>query len=281
MSWRAHYSVGVSAQPRPVGSITRGTTNPNRLRRADRYLTGVLAPLVRRAHDPLLVDLGFGAAPITAVELWQRARTVRPDVEVMGIEIDPDRVAAAQQHARPGLSFRRGGFEIPTGSRSPVFVRAFNVLRQYPVEEVPAAWHLACGRLAPGGVLMDGTCDEIGRLATWLCCTVEGPRTFTVSMRPGAFTVPSDVAARLPKALIHRNVPGERVHAFLAAADAAWLANAALSPFGHRQRWTAMCRDLRAAGWPVLHGPHRWRLGELTVPWSAVAPDEPGWRVEG
>ena len=39
--------------------------------------------------------------------------------------------------------------------------------------------------------------------------------------------------------------------------------------------------DLRAAGWPVLHGPHRWRLGELTVPWSAVAPDEPGWRVEG
>ena len=38
-----------------MGSITRGTTNPNRLRRADRYLTGVLAPLVRRAHDPLLV----------------------------------------------------------------------------------------------------------------------------------------------------------------------------------------------------------------------------------
>ena len=62
------------------------------------------------------------------------------------------------------------------------------------------------------------------------------------------------------------------VGAMLAAADAAWLANAALSPFGPRQRWNAMCRDLKFTGWPVLHGPARWRLGELTVPWDAVAP---------
>lgn len=53
-------------QQRPVGSVTRGTTNPNRLRRADRYLTGVLAPVLRGATDPLLVDLGFGAAPVTS-----------------------------------------------------------------------------------------------------------------------------------------------------------------------------------------------------------------------
>ncbi|RLZ03006.1 SAM-dependent methyltransferase [Kocuria tytonicola] len=264
------------SQPRPVGSITRGTTNPNRLRRADRYLTGVLAPVLRRARDPLVVDLGFGAAPLTTLELADRVQAVRGGVEVLGIEIDPERVAAAQVHARPGLSFRRGGFELPTGTRSPVFVRAFNVLRQYPVEEVPAAWQLACSRLAPDGVLMDGTCDEIGRLATWLCCTAQGPQTFTVSMRPGAYERPSDVAARLPKVLIHRNVPGEAVHDFLAAADAIWLSNAPLSPFGARQRWIATCRGLRAAGWPVLHGPHRWRLGEVTVPWSAVAPHE-GW----
>ncbi|MDO4919253.1 class I SAM-dependent methyltransferase [Kocuria sp.] len=260
------------AQSRPVGAITRGTTNPNRLRRADRYLTGVLAPLLRRAEDPLVVDLGFGAAPLTTVELWERVRGVRPDTEVLGIEIDPERVAAAHVHIRPGLSFRRGGFEIPTGGRAPVFVRAFNVLRQYPVAEVPAAWELACSRLAAGGVLMDGTCDEIGRLATWLCCDARGPQTFTVSMRPDTHDLPSDVAARLPKILIHRNVAGEPVHDFLAAADAAWLANAPLSPFGARQRWIATCRDLRAGGWPVLHGPRRWRLGELTVPWSAVAP---------
>lgn len=272
MSRPGTYSIRVPVPQRPVGSITRGTTNPNRLRRSDRYLTGVLAPVLRRATDPLLVDLGFGAAPLTTVELWQRVRVVRPDAEVVGIEIDPGRVAAAASHARPGLSFRRGGFEIPTGARSPVLVRAFNVLRQYPVGEVPGAWALAGSRLAPGGVLVDGTCDELGRLATWLCCTADGPQTFTLSMRPGAFTVPSDAAARLPKALIHRNVPGERVHAFLAAADVAWLAAAVLSPFGTRQRWTAMCRELKATGWPVLHGPARWRLGELTVPWACVAP---------
>ncbi|WP_068470496.1 methylase [Kocuria varians] len=255
------------AQSRPVGSITRGTTNPNRLRRADRYLTGVLAPLLRRAADPLLVDLGFGAAPVTTVELLRRARTVRRDVE-----IDPERVDAARVHAGPGLDFRRGRFEIPTGERRPVFVRAFNVLRQYPVEEVPAAWQLACARLAPGGVLMDGTCDEIGRLATWLCLDGRGPRTFTVSLRPGSYETPSEVAARLPKILIHRNVADEPVHEFLAAADAAWRASAPLSPFGPRHRWMATCRELRASGWPVLHGPRRWRLGELTVPWEAVAP---------
>ena len=81
---------------RPVGTITRGTTNPNRLRRADRWLCSVHAPLLRSAADPLVVDLGYGATPVTAVELLDRLRRVRPDVEVVGIEIDPSRVAAAR-----------------------------------------------------------------------------------------------------------------------------------------------------------------------------------------
>jgi hypothetical protein len=29
---------------------------------------------------------------------------------------------------------------------------------------------------------------------------------------------------------------------------------------------------MRDRGWPVLHGVTRWRLGELSVPWSAVEP---------
>lgn len=264
------YSVDVPASYRPVGTITRGTTNPNRLRRADRYVAGPLAPVLRRAIDPLVVDLGFGAAPTTTVEMSDRLVRVRPDVDVVGVEIDPDRVATAQFFARPGLSFRRGGFEIPVPGRSPVFVRAFNVLRQYNEEEVPAAWELACSRLAPGGVFLDGTCDEIGRRATWICCTSAGPQSLTISMQLGSFDRPSDVAERLPKALIHHNVPGERIHRFLSAADAAWLALAPLGSFGARQRWVAMCARLRAEGWPVLHRESRWRLGELTVAWDAV-----------
>ncbi|WP_315279870.1 class I SAM-dependent methyltransferase [Kocuria carniphila] len=258
------------ASYRPVGTITRGTTNPNRLRRADRYVAGPLAPVLRHATDPLVVDLGFGAAATTTVEMSARLLRVRPDVDVVGVEIDPDRVATAQFFARPGLSFRRGGFEIPIPGRSPAFIRAFNVLRQYNEEEVPAAWELACSRLAPGGVFLDGTCDEIGRRATWICCDATGPQTLTISMQLGSFDRPSDVAERLPKALIHHNVPGERIHRFLSAADAAWLALAPLGSFGARQRWVAMCARLRAEGWPVLHRESRWRLGELTVAWDAV-----------
>ena len=268
---RRRYSVVVPARSRPVGNVTRGTTNPNRLRRADRYLAGPLAPVLRAARDPLVVDLGFGAAATTTVELSDRLQRVRSDVDVVGVEIDPERVSAAQEFTRPGLSFRRGGFELPVPGRSPALVRAFNVLRQYREADVPAAWELVCSRLAPGGVFMDGTCDEIGRRATWICCDATGPQTLTISMQLGSFTRPSDVAERLPKPLIHHNVPGERIHNFLAAADAAWSAHAPLAAFGARQRWLAVCAQLRADGWPVLHRASRWRLGELTVAWQAVA----------
>ncbi|MGO4424650.1 class I SAM-dependent methyltransferase, partial [Streptomyces sp. MCAF7] len=29
---------------------------------------------------------------------------------------------------------------------------------------------------------------------------------------------------------------------------------------------------LRAAGWPLVDGPRRWRQGEVTVSWEALAP---------
>ena len=74
----------------------------------DRWLAGPQAHRLRRAADPLVVDLGYGAAPVTAVEMFTRLRSVRDDVEVVGVEIDPARVAAAEPLAQPGLSFRQG-----------------------------------------------------------------------------------------------------------------------------------------------------------------------------
>ena len=71
---------------RPVGHATRGTTGTNRLRRNDRYLAHLAA--FRRADNPIVIDLGFGASAVTALELWQRLARVRRDVEVIGIEID-------------------------------------------------------------------------------------------------------------------------------------------------------------------------------------------------
>jgi hypothetical protein len=257
---------------KPVGNVTRGTTNPNRMRRLDRWLAGPQAWRLRAAANPLVVDLGYGASPATAVELFERLGAVRADVRVCGIEIEPERVRAARALERPGLSFHAGGFELPVQGQ-PVLVRAFNVLRQYEEADVRGIWQLVQGRLAPGGLFIDGTCDEIGRRVSWIALDAERPVSLSMSVRFGSFSLPSDIAERLPKALIHRNVPGEPVHGLLQAMDRAWLESAPLASYGNRQRWTAMCRALLDGGWPVHDGPARWRLGELTVGWEAVAPD--------
>ncbi|WP_030223505.1 class I SAM-dependent methyltransferase [Streptomyces sp. NRRL WC-3626] len=255
----------------PVGTVTRGTTNPNRLRRMDRWIAATHGAELRRAADPVAVDLGYGAAPWTAVELLHRLRTVAPRTRVTGVEIEPARVAAARPYERDGLTFRHGGFELPVAGR-PVLVRAANVLRQYDEAEVAAVWARLCGRLAPGGLLVEGTCDEIGRRHVWVALGPRGPRTVTFATRLGSLERPSDLAERLPKALIHRNVPGEPVHAFLRDFDRAWASAAPYASYGARQRWIRAVRDLVTAGWPVTDGPARWRQGEVTVRWEALAP---------
>lgn len=263
-------------QQRPVGVITRGTTNPNRLRRCDRWLAGPQAWRLRRSPTPpVVVDLGYGASPVTAVELHERLRSVRPDVEVVGVEIDPARVAAARLLERPGLTFAVGGFEVPlAGGRRPVVVRAFNVLRQYEESAVAGAWATTTARLGQHGLLVDGTCDELGRLASWVAVTASGPVSLTLSLRLRGLERPGVVAERLPKALIHRNTPGEKVHRMLTELDETWARQAPHAAYGVRQRFIATAGAMRDAGWPLLDGPARWRLGELTLAWDAVAPHQ-------
>jgi hypothetical protein len=297
---------------RPDGEITRGTTNPERLRRVDRWITQAQQAVLRAQERPLIVDLGFGASPVTTLELYRRIRAVAPDAEVTGLEIDPERVAAACRQltalravggALPGLSFAVGGFELPA-ARRPVLVRALNVLRQYQEEQAWTAWSRLRAGLAAGGVLVEGTCDEIGRRAVWVTlpalpeasapqatCAPQAsaPETreagalagrrqalITFSTRLASLERPSDLAERLPKALIHRNVPGEPVHQFLRDFDRAWASAAPFSAFGPRQRWLAAVTSLSVA-WPVITRPpqgghRRWRLGEVTLPWAALAP---------
>jgi hypothetical protein len=273
----------------PEGAITRGTTAPNRLRRVDRWIAATQASRLRSAGRPLVVDLGYGASPVTTAELFVRLRAVCPSVDVVGLEIDPVRVAAgqaflsalaaagtsAESSAGGGLSFRRGGFELPV-DRPPVLVRAFNVLRQYDERVAWEAWVRLCSGLAPAGLLIEGTCDEIGRRAVWVTLDRDGPRTITFAAHLASLPRPSELAERLPKVLIHRNVPGERVHALLTDFDRCWAVAAPQSAFGPRQRWLAAV-ELLARTWPVVTRPPaggrgRWRLGEVTLPWSAVAP---------
>lgn len=266
----------------PHGTITRGKTNPNRLRRFDRWIVHRMGAGLRRDPAAVVVDLGYGASPVTTLELAERlARAVGRQVGVVGLEIDPERVAAAAGLARPGVEFRRGGFEVPLpGGAHPLVIRAANVLRQYPEADVADAWATMAGRLAPGGLLVEGTCDELGRVAAWVAIPAPGasgaptpaPRSLTLSLDVTRMDRPSAVAPRLPKALIHRNVPGEPVHDLLGALDAAWARSAPTGVFGARQRWLASVAAVRDEGWPVLDGPGRWRLGEVTVAWDAVAP---------
>jgi hypothetical protein len=194
-------------------------------------------------------------------------------VRVVGVEIDTERVAAAKVFEREGLSFVHGGFELPVGE-APMLVRAANVLRQYDEREVVGVWERLCARLAPGGMVVEGTCDEVGRRHVWVALGAEGPRTVTFAARLGSLERPSDLAERLPKALIHRNVPGEAVHAFLRDFDRAWAAAAPYASYGVRQRWVRAVGDL-VKDWPVVGGAGRWRQGEVTVEWGALAPR--GW----
>ena len=237
----------------------------------DRWLTGVHGAVLRAAPQaPLVIDLGYGAYPITTVEMDDRLRVIRPDIQTIGLEIDPARVAAALPYARAGLEFRRGGFELPV-DRPPALIRAFNVLRQYDELEVADVWRTLTSRLAPGGVLVEGTCSESGRVATWVALERGGPVSLTFAARLGSLESPAVFAERLPKALIHRNVPGEPIHDFVRALDRAWQAAASLGSLGVRQRWIGAVGALRP-DWPILGRANRWRLGELTVAWSAVAP---------
>jgi hypothetical protein len=259
-----------TAGARPVGNLTRGTTNPNRLRRVDRFVANALGDRLRNAADPLVVDLGFGASPVTTVELRHRLTVLREDVRVTGLEIDPVRVAAAQEAADPpGLTFATGGFEL--AGLNPVLVRAMNVLRQYSEVEVAPAWSTMAQALAPGGAIVEGTCDELGRLASWVVIAKGGPVSLTLAARLSTLDMPSTLAERLPKALIHHNVRGTSVYELFGALDSGWAGAAPYATFGPRQRFVRTVESLKASGWPVLDRPARWRLGEVTLAWSAVA----------
>ncbi len=262
------------AVKKPIGTVTRGTTNPNRLRRVDRYIAAL--PLMRSTNAPIVVDLGFGASPITAVELLARLIKVNARTQVVGVEIERERVDRGLSVATESLHFTHGGFEAPLpknlGPQIDV-IRAFNVLRQYDESEVAAAWQIMQNRLSADGTLIEGTCDEIGRLASWVTLDKNEPLSLTISLRLPGLDLPSKVAERLPKALIHHNIEGEPIYEFLQALDAAWRSNAGVGAFGASQRWVAACKQLLTAGWPLIGDRKRWRLGELTINWQAVKPN--------
>lgn len=159
---------------RPVGQPTCGKTAGGRLRRVDVFLLLYDAHLLRR-KDGLFagawfVDLGYGAEPVTTLESAARFRRINPLLPVMGVEIDPTRVAAAQPFVDDRTEFRLGGFNLPlrrleAGQSERVrAIRAFNVLRQYKEADVEPAWAELAHAALPGALLIEGTSDPSGSL---------------------------------------------------------------------------------------------------------------------
>jgi hypothetical protein len=159
---------------RPIGQPTRGKTARNRLRRVDTFLALYDPELLRRAdgayEGAFFVDLGYGAEPFTTLESAQRLRRISPALPVLGVEIDPGRVAAAQPYADDLTHFRLGGFNLPLrlqadgAPETARVIRAFNVLRQYAEGDVAAAWEAMGRSLLPGGLLFEGTSEPYGRV---------------------------------------------------------------------------------------------------------------------
>lgn len=251
-----------------AGHPTRGKTAPNRLRRVDRFLVAYDPFLVQRTDGPFadawFVDLGFGAEPVTTLESAGRLRRLNPTLGVLGVEIDPERVAAAQPWEDERTLFRLGGFNLPVGpdpglpARSARLVRAFNVLRQYEESAVKEAYaHLARG-VIPGGLLVEGTSDPFGRL--WVAnvlrrvpegISVEPWRleALVFSQRLGQGGYPELLQSVLPKGLIHRVVPGEPIHAFFADWAQAVRESSSWRTLGARQWFAASLTRLAERGY--------------------------------
>lgn len=252
----------------PAGQPTRGKTAPNRLRRVDQFLIGYDPHLIARNDGPFadawFLDLGFGEGPVTTLESAKRLRRLNPSLGVLGVEIDPERVTAAQPWEEGRTLFRLGGFNLPVGAdpslpaRAARLVRAFNVLRQYDEGAVREAYaHLGLG-VIPGGLLMEGTSDPFGRL--WAANLLRRLRVaptawpwrleaLVFSLRPGHGDQPELLQSVLPKSLIHRVVPGEPIHAFFTDWIRAAREASPWRTFGARQWFAATLRRLAERGY--------------------------------
>ncbi len=130
-----------------TGSADARKTPTNRLRRVDRFLAAYDPELLQRKDRSVFIDLGYGASPITMLDGLRLFRRLNPALRCVGVEIDPERVAAAKPFEEPGLEFRLGGFNLPPAGESAGLVRAFNVLRQFDENAVVAAFRCLEGRL--------------------------------------------------------------------------------------------------------------------------------------
>ncbi len=246
---------------KPEGQPTRGKTAANRLRRVDNFLLIYEPSLLTRtdglfAHA-LFVDLGYGADPRTTLESASRFRRLNPILPILGVEIDPQRVAAALPYADKITHFRLGGFNLPLLPGETVrLIRAFNVLRQYEESDFAPAYHRLAQYVLPGGLMIEGTSTPFGQL--WAANLVRKMENSTWNFEALIFSTNfhlgfevEEFQTILPKNYIHRIVPGEAIYDFFEAWKRAAAETVGLKVYGLRQWFGAAAHGLASRGYKI------------------------------
>ena len=246
---------------KPEGIITRGKTADNRLRRVDNFILLYEPALLTRTDglysDSLFVDLGYGFDARTTLESAARFRRVNPNLKILGVEIDKERVDAALPFADDKTFFRLGGFNLPLLRGEHVrLIRAFNVLRQYEEKDFAPAYERLAEYVLPDGVMIEGTSTPFGGLwaANLVRSAEAGQWTFEALVFSTNFHSGFDVEefqTILPKNYIHRVVKGEPIFDFFEA----WKRSAAetvhAKTFGLKQWFAASAEALAQKGFDV------------------------------
>src|SRR6266487_1013814 len=262
---------------KPEGQLTRGKTASNRLRRVDNFILlyepSLLAGPDGMFSDAILVDLGYGFDARTTLESASRFRRVNPDLKILGVEIDKERVENALPFADEKTFFRLGGFNLPLKECERVrLIRAFNVLRQYDEKDFDPAYERLAQYVLPGGLMIEGTSNPFGSI--WVANLVrrvmesdsllskkqeQAPAlqnywrfealVFSTNFRLG-FDV-EEFQTVLPKNLIHHVLKGEPIYDFFEAWKASAAETAAMKTFGARQWFLHAAESLGRKGYKV------------------------------
>lgn len=246
---------------KPEGQPTRGKTASNRLRRVDNFILrrepSLLARTDGRFADSLFVDLGYGFDPRTTLESAARFRRVNPNLKILGVEIDKERVEAALPFADDKTFFRLGGFNLPLLEGESVrLIRAFNVLRQYEEKDFAPAYERLAQYVLPGGLMIEGTSNPFGSIwaanlarkmddGSWNMEALVFSTNFRLGFDVGEFQT------ILPKNHIHHVAPGEAIHDFFEAWKRAAAETTAARAYGTRQWFGAAAQSLARGGYRI------------------------------
>ena len=246
---------------KPEGQPTRGKTASNRLRRVDNFILFYEPSLLTRSDGAFagswFVDLGYGSDARTTLESAQRFRRVNPDLRILGVEIDKERVEAALPYADGKTDFRLGGFNLPMKAGEHVrLIRAFNVLRQYEEKDFAPAYERLAEYTLPGGLMIEGTSMPFGQI--WAANAARKMANgswsmealvFSTNFRPG-FDV-EEFQTILPKNYIHRVVKGEPIYDFFEAWKRSAAETSHAKVYGLKQWFAAAAEALAARGFKI------------------------------